>query len=114
MIIATASIFWRNGDGLIQMVGAQCNQNIVVMHTVVPMLASEWHDNKNVRTILWAGWPGWESGNSIVGILLYGKYNHGVKLPFNLAPTAESYGSNILDSPNNDNGAASRHLGLEH
>ena len=32
-------------DVVIRIVGAKCDQNIVIMLTVLPMLAFEWHDN---------------------------------------------------------------------
>lgn len=91
---------WGDGDELIRAVAAQCRQTIVVMHTVGPVLVSEWHENENVTAILWAGLPGQESGNSLVGIL-YGTYNPSGNLPFTMGPTMESYGPKPLYEPNN-------------
>lgn len=91
---------WKEGDDLIQNVSALCNNTIVVMHTVGPVLVSDWYNNDNVTAILWAGLPGQESGNAIVDVL-YGRYNPGGKLPFTLGPTRESYGADLLLEPNN-------------
>lgn len=91
---------WKQGDDLIRNVSALCNNTIVVMHTVGPVLVTDWYNNENVTAILWAGLPGQESGNAIVDIL-YGRYNPGGKLPFTLGPTRESYGTDVLYEPNN-------------
>ena len=69
------------------------------MHTVGPVLVSEFAANPNVTAILWAGLPGQESGNAITDVL-YGKVNPGAKLPFTLAKTREDYGSDLLYEPN--------------
>jgi hypothetical protein len=91
---------WKEGDDLIKNVSAVCNNTIVVMHTVGPVLVTEWYDNPNVTAILWAGLPGQESGNSLVDVL-YGAYNPGGKLPFTIGPDRASYGTDILYIPNN-------------
>jgi hypothetical protein len=57
-----------------------------------------------VTAILWAGVPGQESGNSITDIL-YGKINPAARSPFTWGPTRESYGTDILYTPNNGNDA---------
>ena len=95
---------WHRGDELIKNVSSQCNNTIVVMHTVGPVLVNEWYDNENVTAILWAGLPGQESGNAIVDVL-YGDYNPGAKLPFTIAPTREAYGADVLYEPNNGDDA---------
>jgi beta-glucosidase len=91
---------WKQGDELIKNISAMCSNTIVVMHTVGPVLVTDWYDNENVTAILWAGLPGQESGNAIVDVL-YGHYNPGGKLPFTLGPTRESYGVDVLYEPNN-------------
>jgi beta-glucosidase len=53
-----------------------------------------------VTAILWAGVPGQESGNSIIDIL-YGKVNPAARTPFTWGPTRESYGTDVLYTPNN-------------
>lgn len=91
---------WNGGDSLIQNVSALCNNTVVVMHTVGPVLVSDWYDNENVTAILWAGLPGQESGNSLVDVL-YGAYTPGGKLPFTIGPDPASYGTDVLYEPNN-------------
>ena len=91
---------WGRGDDLIKNVSAFCNNTIVVLHTVGPVLVTDWYDNANVTAILWAGLPGQESGNSLVDVL-YGSHNPGGKLPFTLGPSRSSYGIDVLYEPNN-------------
>ncbi|MCJ1312484.1 hypothetical protein MMC25_006158 [Agyrium rufum] len=91
--------FWGGGDVLIRNVSAICNNTIVVMHTVGPVLVEEIANNPNVTAILWAGIPGEQSGNSIADVL-YGRVNPGAKLPFTLAASREDYGSDLLYIPN--------------
>jgi len=91
---------WRNGEALIANTTAYCNNTIVVIHSVGPLLIGDWNENPNVTAILWAGLPGEQSGNSLTDVL-YGRVNPGGKLPFTLGPTRESYGTDILYKPNN-------------
>lgn len=95
---------WQGGDVLIQNVSAQCNNTIVVMHTVGPVLLSNYTEHPNITAILWAGLPGEQSGNSIADVL-YGRVNPGAKLPFTLGAAREDYGTDILYIPNEDTGA---------
>ncbi|QIW95478.1 hypothetical protein AMS68_000996 [Peltaster fructicola] len=90
---------WHNGDDLIANVTSQCSNTIVVMHTVGPVLVTPWYQNPNVTAIIWAGIPGQESGNAIADIL-YGKVNPGGKTPFTWGATRESYGTDIIYTPN--------------
>ncbi|KAL8726209.1 MAG: hypothetical protein Q9181_006139 [Wetmoreana brouardii] len=94
---------WQGGDVLVQNVSALCNNTIVVLHTVGPVLLSNYSENPNITAILWAGLPGEQSGNSIADIL-YGRVNPGAKLPFTLGAAREDYGTDLLYIPNNGNG----------
>ncbi|KAL8763834.1 MAG: hypothetical protein Q9184_000430 [Pyrenodesmia sp. 2 TL-2023] len=96
--------FWQNGDVLIQNVSSQCNNTIVIMHTVGPVLLSNYTEHPNITAILWAGLPGEQSGNSIADIL-YGRVNPGAKLPFTFGAAREDYGTDILYIPNEGTGA---------
>ncbi len=58
---------WHNSDMMIQTVTEQCNNTIVVMHTIGPVIVDAWYENPNVTAIVWAGIPGQESGNAITG-----------------------------------------------
>jgi beta-glucosidase len=49
---------WQSGDKLIQNVSALCNNTIVVIHSVGPVLVNSFYDSENVTAILWAGLPG--------------------------------------------------------
>ena len=89
---------------MIKNVSALCNNTIVVLHTVGPVLVGDWYDNENITAIIWAGIPGQESGNAIVDIL-YGNVNPSGKLPFTFGETRESYGTDLLYEPNNGNAA---------
>jgi len=95
---------WQGGDTLIQNVSAQCNNTIVVLHTVGPVLLTNYSSNPNITAILWAGVPGEQSGNSIADVL-YGRVNPGAKLPFTMARSREDYGTDLLYIPNEGAGA---------
>jgi beta-glucosidase len=94
---------WRNGDNLISNVTANCNNTIVVIHGVGPVIIDQWKSNPNVTAMLWAGLPGEQSGNAITDIL-YGRVNPGGKLPFTLGAKREDYGTDVMYEPNNGNG----------
>ncbi|KAK2767511.1 hypothetical protein FQN54_003668 [Arachnomyces sp. PD_36] len=95
---------WNDGDNLIKTVAAINPNTVVVMHTVGPVLVSEWYDHPNVTAILWAGLPGEQSGNAIVDVL-YGDVNPGGKTPFTWGETREAYGAPILRKPNDGTNA---------
>lgn len=95
---------WKGGDKLIKTVASHCNNTIVVMHTVGPVMVNEWNENPNVTAIVWAGLPGQESGNALADVL-YGRVNPGGKTPFTWAKAAKDYGVSVLDKPNNGHGA---------
>ncbi|PHH64730.1 hypothetical protein CDD81_3992 [Ophiocordyceps australis] len=94
---------WKDGDALIRNVSSICPNTIVVIHSVGPVLVTDWHANPNITAIVWAGLPGQESGNSLTDIL-YGKESPG-RSPFTWGPTRESYGTDVLYEPNNGNDA---------
>ncbi|KAF5018942.1 hypothetical protein F66182_9058 [Fusarium sp. NRRL 66182] len=94
---------WKQGDDLIKNVSAICPNTIVVLHTVGPVLLTEWYNNPNITAIVWAGLPGQESGNAIADIL-YGKTSPG-RSPFTWGRTRESYGTEVLYEANNGRGA---------
>ncbi|KAK3369254.1 glycosyl hydrolase family 3 N terminal domain-containing protein [Lasiosphaeria ovina] len=95
---------WKNGDDLIKNVSSLCANTIVVIHSPGPVLLTEWYDNPNVTAILWAGFPGQESGNSITDVL-YGKVNPSGRSPFSWGATRDSFGTDVLYEPNNGNDA---------
>ena len=95
---------WQDGDALIQNVTANCNNTIVVIHSVGPVLVNSFYDSENVTAILWAGLPGQESGNAIADIL-YGRVNPGGKLPFTIGSDAAEYGPDLIYEPTNGHGS---------
>ena len=95
---------WQGGDTLVQNISALCNNTIIVVHSVGPVLLGNYSNNPNITAILWAGVPGEQSGNSIADVL-YGRVNPGAKLPFTMAATREDYGTDLLYIPNEGGGA---------
>lgn len=91
---------WKNGDTVIKSVTANCNNTIVVIHSVGPVIVTDWYNNPNVTAIVYAGLPGEQSGNSLTDIL-YGRYNPGGKLPFTLGAKREDFGTDLMYTPNN-------------
>ena len=94
---------WRQGDELIKNVSGVCPNTIVVLHTVGPVLVTDWYENPNITAIVWSAPAGQESGNSLVDIL-YGKASPG-RTVFTWGPTRKSYGTDVLYEPNNGEGA---------
>lgn len=94
---------WKNGDDLINNVASRCPNTIVVIHSPGPVIVTDWYKNPNITAILWAGFPGQESGNSIVDIL-YGAVSPG-RSPFSWGASRESYGVDVMYKPNNGQGA---------
>lgn len=90
---------WNNGDTLIQNVSALCNNTIVVIHSVGPVLLDGYPDNPNITAILWAGLPGEQSGNAIADVL-FGRVNPSAKLPFTIGKSRADYGTDVLYFPN--------------
>ncbi len=95
---------WKDGESLIQNVTAVCNNTIVVIHSVGPVVVNSFYNSPNVTAILWAGLPGEQSGAAIADVL-YGRVNPGAKLPFTIGSSREDYGADILYEPNNGNEA---------
>ncbi|KAK3990968.1 family 3 putative glycoside hydrolase [Cladorrhinum sp. PSN332] len=87
---------WDNGDALITAVASVNPNTIVVLHTPGPVLVSSHANNPNVSAILWAGFPGQESGNSLTSVL-FGDASPQGRTPFTWAELEEDYGpTNIV------------------
>jgi Glycosyl hydrolase family 3 C terminal domain. len=95
---------WQGGEQVIKTASANCNNTIVVLHTVGAVEVDEWYDHPNITAIVWAGLPGQESGNSLADVL-YGRVNPGGKTPFTWGKNLDSYGAPLLMEPNNGKGA---------
>ncbi|KAL8293049.1 hypothetical protein RQP46_000743 [Phenoliferia psychrophenolica] len=88
---------WHDGDELIKNVTSECNNTIVVLHTVGPVIMEAWVDNPNVTAILYAGLPGQETGAAIVDIL-FGLVNPSGRLVQTIAKQRSDYGADVLYS----------------
>nr|ANR02040.1 beta-glucosidase [Amesia atrobrunnea] len=86
---------WGNGDALIEAVASVNPNTVVVLHTPGPVLLEGIKNNPNVSAILWAGFPGQESGNGLVDVL-FGRVNPQGRSPFTWGVDAESYGAELL------------------
>ncbi|PVH97580.1 glycoside hydrolase family 3 protein [Periconia macrospinosa] len=91
---------WQNGEELVRNVSGYCNNTIVVIHSVGPVLVDSFNNSPNVTAILWAGLPGQESGNAIADVL-YGRVNPGGKLPFTIGKSIQEYGPDLIYEPTN-------------
>jgi beta-glucosidase len=89
---------WQGGEDLVRNVSGYCNNTIVVIHSVGPVLVDSFNNSPNVSAILWAGLPGQESGNAIADVL-YGRVNPGGKLPFTFGKSAAEYGPDLIYEP---------------
>lgn len=89
---------WQGGETLVKNVSSLCNNTIVVIHSVGPVLVDSFSNSPNVTAILWAGLPGQESGNSIADVL-YGRVNPGGKLPFTIGKSSSEYGPDLIYEP---------------
>jgi beta-glucosidase len=92
---------WQGGEDLVRNVSGYCNNTIVVIHSVGPVLIDSFYDSDNITAILWAGLPGQESGNSIADVL-YGRINPGGKLPFTIGTEESEYGPDLIYEPTNN------------
>ncbi|KAI8081440.1 glycoside hydrolase superfamily [Halteromyces radiatus] len=79
----------RNGNNLIKQVADANKNTIVVIHS--PSAATmPWIDHPNIKAILWAGYPGQETGNSLADVL-FGDVNPSGRLPYTIAKKEEDY-----------------------
>ncbi|KAB5590285.1 Beta-glucosidase [Ceratobasidium theobromae] len=90
---------WSNGDELINTVAAQCNDTIVVIHSGQQVLMESWIGNPNITAVVFAYFPGQETGNAIASVL-YGDVNPSGKLPFTLAKSTSDYPPNGIYTEN--------------
>lgn len=95
---------WQNADHVIHTVSSLCNNTIVVLHSVGPVLLNDFYEHPNITAIVWAGMPGEESGNALVDIL-WGEVNPAGRSPFTWAKSRKDYGTDIMYEPNNGQGA---------
>ncbi|KAF8162824.1 glycoside hydrolase family 3 protein [Crassisporium funariophilum] len=85
---------WWQGGTLVERVAAVCNNTVVVVHSVGPVLMP-WSTHPNVTAIIYAGAPGEQTGPGLVDVL-YGAYNPSGRLPFSIADNESAYGTTII------------------
>ncbi|ORY79998.1 beta-1,4-glucosidase [Protomyces lactucae-debilis] len=93
---------WHGGDKLVRTVAANCNNTIVIVHSVGAIIMEPWINHENVTAVVFAGLPGQESGNSLTSVL-YGDSNPSGKLTFTVAKKASDYTTDdgpLLYEPN--------------
>ena len=83
---------WHSGNDLVSAAAAVSKNVIVVVHSVGPVILEAILANPSVKTIVWAGLPGQESGNALVDIL-YGDTSPSGKLPYTIARQRSDYGT---------------------
>ncbi|KAI9326603.1 glycoside hydrolase family 3 protein [Zopfochytrium polystomum] len=79
------------GDALVLAVAAANKNTVVVLNVPGPTDMSAWADHDNVTAILFALYPGQESGNSLADVL-FGDVNPSGRLPFTVARNPADYG----------------------
>ncbi len=87
---------WANGDALIAAVAACNPRTVVVLHTPGPVDLTAAQANPNVSAILWAGFPGQESGNGLVDVL-FGRVGARGRSPFTWAGGASEYPAGVME-----------------
>eukprot|EP01113_Clastostelium_recurvatum_P003008 TRINITY_DN112_c0_g1_i4.p1 TRINITY_DN112_c0_g1~~TRINITY_DN112_c0_g1_i4.p1 ORF type:complete len:1137 (+),score=186.62 TRINITY_DN112_c0_g1_i4:2715-6125(+) len=87
---------WHGADNLINAV-ANVKQTIVIIHAPSQVTMTPWIDNPNVVGVIWAGFPGQETGNGLVDVLT-GATNPSGKLVYTIARNPADYPA-MLSAP---------------
>jgi beta-glucosidase len=87
----------QDQDDLVNSVAESCNNTIVVINTSGPRILDQWIENENVTAVIYGGYLGQESGNSIVDVL-YGDVNPNGKLANTIAKNATDYPVSICNT----------------
>lgn len=82
----------KDGDTLIKSVAKSCENTIVIIHAVGPVLVEKWADFSNVKAIVLAHLPGQESGNALVDVL-FGYVDSTGRLPYTVGRKLDDYGT---------------------
>ena len=56
----------KDGDKMVLAVAEKCQNTIVVIHAVGPVIVEKWVEHENVKAVIFAHLPGQESGNALV------------------------------------------------
>lgn len=92
---------WHFGDAVINATANNCENTVVVLHTVGVVIMEEWIEHPNITAVLYAGLPGQESGNAIVDVLT-GKVNPSARLTFTIAKSADDYSASVFYGPTSE------------
>ncbi|KAL7267678.1 hypothetical protein RUND412_009725 [Rhizina undulata] len=80
-----------DGDNVVLSVANKCENTVVIVHSIGPIVMEKWADHENVKAIVWANLPGQESGNALVDVL-WGGTNPSGKLPYTIGKSLADYG----------------------
>ncbi|WRT68513.1 uncharacterized protein IL334_005489 [Kwoniella shivajii] len=81
----------KKGEDLIRHVESHCaGEVVVVLHSGGQVVVEDWIDLPKIGAVLFAGYPGQETGNALVDIL-WGDVNPSAKLPFTMGKSAEDW-----------------------
>ena len=82
----------KNGNQLIKDVAFSCGgPTIVVIHSIGPVILSDFSDFPTIKAILYANLPGQESGSALADVL-FGKVDASGRLPYTIGKSLEDYG----------------------
>jgi beta-glucosidase len=82
-------------DGIVISVASQCNNTMVVIHSVGVRIVDEWFEHPNITAVVLGYLPGQDSGRSLVE-LMYGRQSFSGRLPYTVAKQESDYG-HVLD-----------------
>ncbi|KAJ3116666.1 hypothetical protein HK100_001003, partial [Physocladia obscura] len=89
---------WAGGNELVEAT-ANVQKTIVVIHAPGAVNVP-WRHHENIVGIIFAGFPGQETGNSIADVL-FGKTNPSGRLPFTINNLESDYGTSIITANEN-------------
>lgn len=75
---------WGNGEEVIRTAARNNNNTVVIIHSPGPVDMNNWVHHENVTAVLYAYYPGQESGSSLPAVL-WGEKSPSGKLPFTVA-----------------------------
>jgi beta-glucosidase len=78
-------------DGIVTSVAPQCNNTMVVIHSVGVRLVDEWFDHPNITAVVLGHLPGQDSGRALVE-LMYGGQSFSGRLPCTVTKQESDYG----------------------
>jgi beta-glucosidase len=82
-------------DGIVDSVASQCNNTMVVIHSVGVRIVDAWFDHPNITAVILGHLPGQDSGRALVE-LMYGRQSFSGRLPYTVAKQKSDYGA-LLD-----------------